>query len=368
MEESQTHVFEPIELSRKQVDDSIFSRWYPSYKGDTIESRVISPLPQAFIDALNGESIHMPHEMGNPVEANSDNDYSDWSEDEAQDGRSEDSDDEEDENNRRRLDPAKDFPELHDQIKRHIEELGGAVMPKLNWSAPKDARWIMADNTLRCTSPADVYLLLQASDHIAHDIDAPYGECTDGAAEQSGGKSDAAAPLELVLRRWTNINPALEFRVFVRSGGVVAAAQRDRNHFPFLAGLKPTLARLIWNFVDSTLVPRLTHPDAVVDIYVPQPYRRVVLVDINPWSRTADPLLFAWNEILHLAPERSPQFAFRLVDRPNNAAFAAKEYSESMLPLDVVHAAADPAALVDLARASRASQDRLESRSDGPTI
>lgn len=375
MEETQPYVFEQIELSRKQVDDCIFSRWYPSYKDDTIESRVIGPLPQAFIDALNGESIHMAHEVGNPVEANSDNEYSDWSEDEAQDRHLEDSladsEDDEEKNNRRRLDPIKDFPELHQQIERSIEELGGAVMPKLNWLAPKDARWMMADNTLRCTTPADVYLLLQASDHIAHDIDAPYGECTDGAAEQHSGKSDAVAPLELVLRRWTHINPALEFRVFVRLGGVVAAAQRDRNHFPFLAGLKSTLAHLIWNFVDTSLVPRLAHPDAVVDVYVPQPYRRVVLVDINPWSRTADPLLFSWNEILHLAPKHSPQFAFRLVDRPNNAAFAAKEYSESMLPLDVVHAAADPAALVDLARTQRASQDRLDSRSDrpnGPTV
>lgn len=317
----------------------------------------------------------MPPEVGNTVEANSDNEYSDWSEDEAHNGCLEDSEEESEDdakkNKRIRLDPKRDFPEIHQQIERSIEELGGAVMPKLNWLAPKDARWIMADNTLRCTTPTDVYLLLQASDHIAHDIDAPYGECTDGAAEQRGGNSDSAAPLELVLRRWTHINPALEFRVFVRLGGVVAAAQRDRNHFPFLAGLKPTFARLIWDFVKSSLAPRLSHPDVVVDVFVPQPYRNVVLVDINPWSRTADSLLFSWNEILHLTPQHSPQFVFRLVDRPNNAAFAAKEYSESMLPLDVVHAAADPAALVDLARTQRASQDRLDRRSDhpnGPTV
>ena len=32
-----------------------------------------------------------------------------------------------------------------------IIELGGAVVPKLNWSAPKDAIWLSPDKQLKCT-------------------------------------------------------------------------------------------------------------------------------------------------------------------------------------------------------------------------
>lgn len=33
--------------------------------------------------------------------------------------------------------PSEKFPELHELIKNAIEDLGGAVVPKLNWTVPK---------------------------------------------------------------------------------------------------------------------------------------------------------------------------------------------------------------------------------------
>ncbi len=36
-----------------------------------------------------------------------------------------------------------EFPELYATIQAAIESLGGAVFPKLNWSAPRDASWMM---------------------------------------------------------------------------------------------------------------------------------------------------------------------------------------------------------------------------------
>ena len=36
------------------------------------------------------------------------------------------------------------------------------------------------------------------------------------------------------------------------------------------------------------------------DVYVPGPYEKVWLVDINPWAQRTDPLLFSWLEILNM--------------------------------------------------------------------
>ena len=55
----------------------------------------------------------------------------DWG-DEGGDGDDDDSDEE--------SDPAPSFPELTQQISSAIESLGGAVIPKLNWSSPRVRR------------------------------------------------------------------------------------------------------------------------------------------------------------------------------------------------------------------------------------
>jgi len=38
--------------------------------------------------------------------------------------------------------PVPTFPELAAEVETAIQKLGGAVIPKLNWSAPKDTAWI----------------------------------------------------------------------------------------------------------------------------------------------------------------------------------------------------------------------------------
>lgn len=40
------------------------------------------------------------------------------------------------------------------------------------------------------------------------------------------------------------------------------------------------------------------------DVYIPNPFNKVWLIDINPWSPTTDPILFSWLELLtmHVPP------------------------------------------------------------------
>ncbi len=51
------------------------------------------------------------------------------------------------------------FPEFHRILTKSIQDLGGSVFPKLNWSAPRDAAWMGFANSLKCTTPSQALLL-----------------------------------------------------------------------------------------------------------------------------------------------------------------------------------------------------------------
>lgn len=42
-------------------------------------------------------------------------------------------------------------------IQAAIEDLGGAVTPKLNWSCPKDAIWVTLENSHKCRNAEEVH-------------------------------------------------------------------------------------------------------------------------------------------------------------------------------------------------------------------
>ena len=128
--------------------------------------------------------------------------------------------------------PTYAFPALDAQIREAIRTHGGGVFPKLNFSAPQDAAWLLpAGAPLRCTAPADVYLLLKSSDFVSHDLDegAVFAECDDDVVD--GGEGESKGPsgeggeepyaLELVLRKWYAVDRARELRCFVRGDRLV---------------------------------------------------------------------------------------------------------------------------------------------------
>ncbi|TVY86824.1 Cell division cycle protein [Lachnellula willkommii] len=191
-------------------------------------------------------------------------------------------------------DPSLEFPEIHQQIKDTIAELGGLVAPKLNWSSPKDATWIsMTKNSMECATPNDIYLLLKSSDFITHDLEHAFDDCA-----ESDSVTAQDINYVLVLRKWFKANPSCEFRCFVKQRRIIGICQRDLNHFDFLFPLKEQLQDTIQKYFDKTL--KSTFPDAsfVFDVYLPEPYDRVRLMDINPWAPRTDPLLFSWLELL----------------------------------------------------------------------
>ena len=224
----------------------------------------------------------------------------------------------------------------------------------------------MTKNSMECAKPNDIYLLLKSSDFITHDLEHAFDDC---AEDEKIRQEDIQ--YVLVLRKWFKINPSCEFRCFVRERKVVGICQRDLNHFDFLFQLRDRLQEVILDYFERTLKNTFPDPDFVFDIYVPEPYEKVRLMDINPWAPRTDPLLFSWLELLTLQlpapllgiPETSdtapiplsssdedtqdedeievvwkPEFRLVRKDDPEAYSFSTPQYSAHKLPKDVVDA------------------------------
>ncbi|KAF2965988.1 hypothetical protein GQX73_g7573 [Xylaria multiplex] len=360
--------FPPV--TRDHILNCSYDSWFCRYRTSCIKSRII-PLSPEFVNYIREDGIILADEDG----AESDDDE-EWEgtpstirppiHEVESDSGSEDIDEPP------KLPPNKRFPDLHQLIKDKIAELGGAVAPKLNWTAPKDATWISPhQNTIKCTSPNDVYLLLKSSNFITYDLEHAFDDCTPTTASTS--KQTPFKPV-LVLRSYFNPHTAMEFRCFVKHRNLVAISQRDLNYFEFLQPLRADIVAKIYQLFNGRL--RYTFPDGnfVFDVYIPEgedePLSRARLIDINAWAPHTDSLLFGWQELLDLEvpgpilgvvgdegandqaasteddetseEEEEEDFTpeLRLIEKEDQAAFnyTSPQYSAHKLPKDVVDA------------------------------
>lgn len=261
------------------------------YRSLTPKARLVA-LTRPFIEYLRSDGIVLPSDNDQNTQDWSDTDSGVFSSTE----NPNEANDEED------VDPSATWPEVHESIKVTIAELGGKVVPKLNWSAPKDATWISATNSMECRSANDIYLLLKSSDFITHDLEHAFDDCTDEDGNALSKDQEVAALNEiawhLVLRKYVQLNPSVEFRVFVRQRSIIGICQRDLNHFEFLFNLQGTLQLRIESFFEEKLKNTFPDENFAFDVYIPPPHDRVWLIDINPWAIRTDPLLFSWKELL----------------------------------------------------------------------
>ena len=238
-------IIESPSVTTHQVLQCQFANWYPTFaniqnqeedsntttklkrrKKVTIQSTILgadssddgndkSSLPSDFKDYILSDGVQLPigaTRTATAATSNQDSD-DDWSDDD-------DDDDKYSDNNNDNNDPSAKikqfhFPQLNEQIRDAISTLGGAVMPKLNWSSPKDAVWVNG-GSLKCTNPGDVYILIKSSDFCLHDIlGNSLKECEDY-NNTNTNNDNPLPPLQLVLRKWCNLNPSMEFRCFIR--------------------------------------------------------------------------------------------------------------------------------------------------------
>ena len=337
--------------TKEAVLNAALPSWYPVYRDVTLKS-VIIPLPDVFLRWLKMDGVSLPAETPTHIFCTRSSDDDEDSDDGENDGGNSDNDKE--------FIDCFDFTELNRAVAGAIASLGGAVFPKLNWSAPQDASW-MNMGTLKCTAPGDIYILLKSSDFVSYDLHYPFDGCVAGngkdgnssvgnssgeIGEETGvGNTIAAFSYVLVLRRWCNLRPERSFRCFVRQRRVVGISQRDCTaHFPQLVKAAGEIEDAIVDFLESTgrptkklieseilpaktkittthdakattvkpdgdaksinstrwweqrIIDRYPDEDFVVDVYVDQKLK-VFLVDCNVWGGSTDSLLFAWDRL-----------------------------------------------------------------------
>lgn len=319
-------IFPPV--TKAHILNCSYPRWHSNYRTLTPRSRIV-PLTPAFLQYIREDGIILPADE-EQITSLSDSE----------------SEDDDDENGfaPAAQPPDKRFPELHQRIKDTIAELGGRTIPKLNWSSPKDASFMSVNNTLECRTPGEIYLLLKSSDFVTHDLEHAFDDCID--SPLLAGEEDVEMEnisYSLVLRKWFQINPSMEFRCFVRGRKLLAVTQRELNYFDFLEEMRPELTELIEEFFEEKL--KDTFPDEcfVFDVYIPateEGKKRVWLIDINPFAHCTDPMLFSWLEILDMPYEGDTTVNFRLVKEgdPEAYSFSTPKYSASKMPQEVVEA------------------------------
>ncbi|KAJ7626659.1 D123-domain-containing protein [Mycena polygramma] len=308
------------ELTPSDVLKFQFSSWYPIFSSLSIKSTVIRPLSQAFVDYLHSDGVFVPEGSDDlPAETTL-----------SDDENSESSSDEEDPPRRFA------FPELDSQIRECIKTYG-AAFPKLNFSSPKDAAWILPQSSpLKCTSPADVYMLLKSSDFITHDLTAE--SVFEGCSQSTGPHP---YELELVLRKWYPVDRSRELRCFVRRNILLALSQRDTNYYDFLNDerTRSGIVSSVRDFWENNIKPKWDGPENYTfDFLLTRDLARGHILDFNPYAVRTDPLLFTYDELhaLSLSSDASPEF--RVIDsRAHPAATSnAPAHQHNMIPFEAL--------------------------------
>lgn len=279
-----------------------FTEWYPKFSQFTFLSETLL-LPPGFADFITQDGIFLPESSKamprrHPPDpfAVEGVDYTAWSDTNTSSNESQDS-----RSSAHRGVDVSQFEGYQRQIDEVIDRLGGKVLPKLNWSAPKDAWWVNSSQTMGCSTSDEVLLLLQSSDRIAHDVCHAYDPCNNTSESQSQIESSAVATsrpdLALVLRKWQILLPGREFRCFVHHRKVTGISQRDvTQRFDFLLAEKKAVQEAILKFHHQNVARQFPLENYTYDVYVTAAVT-VQLIDFNPAGGSTALLLFdSWEE------------------------------------------------------------------------
>lgn len=318
-----------------------FEAWYEKFEEDTFPSEIIS-LPQEFVDYLLSDGVYATKDSDNGKywQAEVENDPEEiakWAEVEQEDA---DSGEEEEQQT------VASFPELESEVNKALDRLGGAALPKLNWSAPKDAVWVSSDGSLRCTNAQEVFMLLKCSDSATYDLCHAFDNCEDAgvlstaqpdsdpdnvqghqALDQVNEQAQAqirATSFKLVLRKWYSLEEALQFRCFVGEGELLAISQREVSRcYGFLQSMSSEIRWKIDRFFEDKIRPHFDQSHYVFDVYITRK-GSVRLVDFNTWGGATLPLLFSWEELEVLAFEQHKEH-----DQDKGGSTALRQLSEA---------------------------------------
>lgn len=121
--------------SVQEINACSFTNWYPVFSKHALPGQII-PLSTEFVNYLQQDTgLFLPKSVTKKrkVICEQGDDYQEWSSDE------ENADDV----------YAPEFPTIQKAIQDAITKYEGAVFPKLNWSAPRDATYMCAENCVK---------------------------------------------------------------------------------------------------------------------------------------------------------------------------------------------------------------------------
>lgn len=293
--------FLPVEMKEEEINNCQIQEWYPKFKSVSLKTLILQ-LPESFVEYLLDDSgtfllpLSVTGTDALPKRIHKPEDEEDLTVHEGS----------EDESECHPRPPS--FPELETKVKESIETLGGAVFPKLNWSAPKDSAWISSSGSLKCSSFSEIVLLLRSSDSLIHDLCHAYDSCSDKAASRP-------EKFFLALRKWySSFRPEMEFRCFVRNQLLVGMCQREVTGFyPALLESKDDLKMMIQEFYVDNVRGKFDSESYTFDVYVTRD-GRVKLLDFNPWGASTLPLLFTWEELEEKLKEEGQDLEIRIIE------------------------------------------------------
>ena len=294
---------------------SQFNIWYPVFQDLSIPSKLIQ-LPTEFIEFLNYETPNSENDESIP------NDLT-----------------------------VPSFPLLEQEIRNCIEEFGGCVFPKMNWSAPSDACWIKFGNNLDCKTFVEIFDLLKGSDTIAN-----FDLCDD--IRKKICENSHPFGYYLVLRKWCDIEPSCEFRCFVKKTEIIAICQRNCcDFYPFLREFEVKIIATIKSYFEENMRGKLLIPDCVFDCYTCSDFSQVVLVDFAAFNTITSSLLFSWEEL------ETPWIGVKFRMREQQGIIPSEKHVASVIPEDFIEMAAgnNEHKLADLLQLSKDSFQELKS-------
>lgn len=318
--EDVSHLFEP--LTKQELLSCVFSSWYPKFRQMTFKSEIIKPLDPSFIDYLLADGIYLPGGAGEMPRFKKD--PASGIQDQANESDSDDwsswaSDNEEDNKVKILLAPIEDTVQ---EIRHRIDKLGGeSVFPRMNWSAPKDAVWTTATNTLQCETPSQILHLLKSSDKVSTDL----------------LSRQAMSEPELVLRQWANLVPSMEFRCFVKNRKLIAISQIDYQYYEFLELIKGDIEYKLQGFFDTCVHDQFPSESYCFDVYMAKTNDRIYVVDFEPWAYSVDSCLYSWKELLEVGKDTTEQtLGLRLFPKGvHPLGHFASKYAVNRLPLEM---------------------------------
>ena len=188
---------------------------------------------------------------------------------------------------------------LFSKLDAIISEIG-PVFPKVCWSSPRDATFMLCDSKLKCETGREVVAVLKASDNITLDLK----RC----------RKIGHQP-HLILKPYLDmIDKMTEFRVFVANGRIFGISQRhpsafypQLSHYRLMKSLKRVIKETVIEAIKRCSWLRTDR--YAIDLFLPiQSNRsRPLVLDFAPWHESTDSLLFSYDE-LHEAVERNKPF------------------------------------------------------------